>query len=228
VGNDRTDWDTYYAEISATSRLTRRITERKLLAVIARFSDPAERLDVCELGGANSCFADKLLTALPIRSYHIVDTNERGLSLLDKRFGAGGPVTWERADVLKLKSGGKGRYDLVYSVGLIEHFDEMDTRRSIEAHFDYARGGGLVVMTFPTPTWLYRSIRTLLEATKNWAFPDERPLLFDEVIATVKRRGEILYESINWPILLTQGIIAARAYSRGRPATESPERKAEV
>ncbi|AGA92151.1 hypothetical protein Thimo_3488 [Thioflavicoccus mobilis 8321] len=206
-----TDWDCYYAKPAATAHLTRRLTERRLLALLRTALGQREALSVCELGGANSCFAAAFLEALPIRSYRIIDTNARGLALLATRFGDDARVTWEHGDVLTPDPAHAGRYDLVYSVGLIEHFDPVGTRRGIATHLDYCRPGGLVLMTFPTPTRLYRGLRALLEAASLWDFPDERPLGFDEVLGSLAGRGELLHRSINWPILLTQGLVAVRA-----------------
>jgi predicted SAM-dependent methyltransferase len=42
--------------------------------------------------------------------------------------------------------------DICFSVGLIEHFTEEDLPRVVSAHFDVVRPGGLVVISFPTPT----------------------------------------------------------------------------
>lgn len=210
-----TDWDRYYAKPAATARFTRRLTERRLLALLRGTLGGQGAVSVCELGGANSCFAGAFLAALPIRSYRIIDTNARGLALLAARFGDDGRLAWEQGDVLAPAPAHVGRYDLVYSVGLIEHFDPPGTRRAIATHFDYVRPGGLVLVTFPTPTRLYRGLRALLEAGGLWGFPDERPLGFDEVLDTLAGRGTLVHRSINWPILLTQGIVAVRA---GRPA----------
>jgi cyclopropane fatty-acyl-phospholipid synthase-like methyltransferase len=71
-------------------------------------------------------------------------------------------------------------YDIVFSVGLIEHFAPAETARAVAAHFKYLRPGGTAIITFPTPTWLYRAVRGLAEATNNWIFQDERPLQLQE------------------------------------------------
>jgi hypothetical protein len=39
---------------------------------------------------------------------------------------------------------------------------------------------------------------------------DERPLNFDEVLNAFPRQAKIVAREINWPIILTQGIVAAR------------------
>ena len=80
-------------------------------------------------------------------------------------------------------------YDIVFSVGLIEHFDPAGTARVVAAHFDYLRPGGTAIITFPTPTWLYRVVRGLAEMTNNWIFHDERPLRLPEFERAVAGLG---------------------------------------
>jgi cyclopropane fatty-acyl-phospholipid synthase-like methyltransferase len=92
----------------------------------------------------------------------------------------------------------------VFSVGLIEHFDPRGTRNAVRAHFRLLKPGGIALLTFPTPTWLYRLTRSLSEACRAWIFHDERPLSFDEVDRAAAGCGTVLEKRIVWPIFLTQ------------------------
>lgn len=80
----------------------------------------------------------------------------------------------------------------------------------IERHFEFTKPGGIVLITFPTPTFLYRGIRGLAELFRLWIFHDERPLRFDEVETVCDRFGDRLHREINWWIGLTQGILVYR------------------
>jgi predicted SAM-dependent methyltransferase len=111
-------------------------------------------------------------------------------------------------DVLELTS--EMQADLVFSVGLVEHFEPAETRKAVLAHFDVLRPGGTAIITFPTPTLLYRAARRLIEAAGMWGFPDERPLQAAEVIAAIRERGEVLEQRVLWPLILTQGFVVAR------------------
>jgi hypothetical protein len=93
---------------------------------------------------------------------------------------------------------------------LIEHFDEPGTAQAIANHFRFVRPGGLVLITFPTPTWLYRGTRKLAEWSGQWRFHDERPLGFSEVEIALAQHGELLDRDLIWPIVLTQGVLLAR------------------
>jgi SAM-dependent methyltransferase len=110
------------------------------------------------------------------------------------------------------------RADIVFSVGLIEHFDAPRTRQAVLAHFDVLRPGGVAIITFPTPTLLYRIARSLAEALGLWQFPDERPLQPPEVLAAARERGEVLFVKTLWPLILTQTLIVVRNATPTQPS----------
>jgi putative flippase GtrA/trans-aconitate methyltransferase len=204
----RTDWDRYYRRPALFAPLTRRITARRLLALVDRFSSgPIDH--VVELGGGNSAFLRGISARHPRARLTAVDANAVGLSLLAEQFMGDARLRTIQGDVLapprETLHG-----DVVFSTGLIEHFDGAGTARAIAAHFAHARPGGLVVITYPTPTWLYRLVRGAAERLGIWAFPDERALGRDEVIREVSRYADVLDTSITWAVVLTQGVVAAR------------------
>ena len=139
--------------------------------------------------------------------YSVIDNNRFGLELLSKRV-AGGQIVLHEEDVLALAT--EISSDLVFSVGLIEHFDQRGTREAILAHFKLAKPNGVVIVTFPTPTFLYRLTRAALERFRLWRFPDERPLRRDEVYFAARKYGEVLHEEILWPVVLTQRLMVFR------------------
>jgi putative flippase GtrA len=205
-----TDWDRYYTSVPATARLTRRYTTAVLLDIIKRHAAPADghtHLSVLEIGGANSCFLDRILAGVGCRSYDVVDTNAYGLSLLEQRIGPESVVRLHRQSVLALSLDLQA--DIVFSVGLVEHFDPRETRQAVLAHFASLRPGGLAILTFPTPTLLYRITRGLIEALGMWKFPDERPLQPDEVTSCIRECGEVIRMKTLWPLLLTQQLVVA-------------------
>jgi putative flippase GtrA len=206
-----TDWDSYYTSVPPTAKLTRRYTTATLLDAIRRHASPAAGetgLSIVEIGGANSCFLDGILAAVPCARYDIVDTNRYGLELLEKRLGRNDTVRLHQQSVLAMSLGSQA--DVVFSVGLVEHFDPAGTRAAVLAHFDALRPGGTLILTFPTPTLLYRASRRLLEAAGMWKFHDERPLAAAEVTDAVRERGDVVYRKTLWPLILTQHIIVAR------------------
>jgi glycosyltransferase involved in cell wall biosynthesis len=205
-----TDWDSYYTSVPATAKLTRRYTTAVLVDAIKRHAAPTaseSRYSILEIGGANSCFLDSILAKVGCARYDVVDTNHYGLSLLANRIDKG-IVHLHETSVLGLSLDRKA--DVVFSVGLVEHFDPPQTREAVLAHFDVLRDGGTAIITFPTPTLLYRATRRFIEAIGMWKFPDERPLEPPEVIAAIRDRADVLYQKTLWPLMLTQHLVVAR------------------
>jgi glycosyltransferase involved in cell wall biosynthesis len=202
-----TDWDQYYTSVPFTARLTRKYTTRVLISSMQRFSPATAR--IIEIGGANSCFLDKIFQQVQPRQYHVIDSNQYGLDLLEHRATHEGVVT-TRMDVLDVRSGVVPAADLVFSIGLVEHFDPAGTRQAINAHFELLKPGGCAIISFPTPTWLYRAARSVCETLGLWKFPDERPLHREEVLTAALKYGEVLFEKTLWPLVFTQRMIVVR------------------
>ena len=210
-----TNWDAYYTSVPPTAKLTRRYSTGVLLDILRRHAvaNNGEPLSIVEIGGANSCFMQEILRAIPCRSYDVVDTNEYGLSLLESQVREGSPVRLHCESVLDLDW--RAQADVVFSVGLVEHFDPARTRQAILAHFSVLRPGGTAIITYPTPTLLYRVTRGLIEAAGMWKFHDERPLKPAEVASSITEQADILQQKIMWPLMLTQHVVVARKRAAG-------------
>jgi len=207
----RTDWDAYYRTPAAFAPVTRKITEWGILRDARRFAGDANLGHIAELGGGNSAFLLAFRRRFPDAQLSAIDNNALGLGLLGSRLSGDPQLTLIETDVLAPVTAPLNA-DLVYSVGLVEHFDRAGTARAIGAHFAHVKPGGLVLITFPTPTWLYRATRRLAERAGIWGFPDERPLGLGEVAEGIAQYGHVLGSRTNWAIVLTQGVIVARRY----------------
>lgn len=207
-----TDWTAYYADVPITARLTRRYTARVLVRAMqdaARVCGPVQQ--IVELGGANSCFLGRICASLRPERYLVIDHNRYGLSLLDGWTPpppASTTLSVYEADVRVPQP--EIVADLVFSVGLIEHFDPIDTCTVVRVHFERARRGGIVLLSYPTPTWLYRASRAVLERAGLWKFPDERPLDFQEIVHAAADLGEVVSRRVLWPLFLTQEMVVFR------------------
>jgi glycosyltransferase involved in cell wall biosynthesis len=207
-----TDWDAYYARPYATSRFTHQHTGAVLEKLIHQYAPSGNGpLRIVELGGANSCFYEQLTEALHPRRYDVVDNNQIGLDAFRKKVPPGADGTAHSLDLLTSEVDRlAGQYDLSFSMGVVEHFDKDGTARVIAAHFTMLRPGGVAIIAYPTPTWLYRATRFASEKSGQWIFWDERPLKKEEVMDAIRPHGELLHTEINWWILLTQGIVVVR------------------
>lgn len=214
-----TDWNRYYKQVPPTAKLTRRYTSSVLLDAIRRYAGDifGNNGILVEIGGANSCFIENIQQYIHPREYHVIDSNRYGLDLLRRKLGDDPSVFVYLQDVLNLSVGLQA--DVVFSVGLVEHFNKEDTRRAVEAHLHLVKPGGIAIISFPTPTWLYRAARWCCEQMRLWAFPDERPLARDEIVHAIGRDAEILFEKTLWPLVFTQHLIVARKISTGDRAS---------
>ena len=206
-----TDWTRYYERPFITAHITRRITARRIAKMLlAAGGFPERHGSIIELGGGNSSFCDTVMHCLFAQFYTVVDSNPRGTLL----FWMKHPWSdWYRAvcaDILTLDTASIEPADLVFSVGLVEHFPEEQTKHAIRRHFELAKPGGLVLITCPVPTFSYRLIRRVAEKLGIWRFPDERPIQLEDAVALCSEHGEVLAKRLNRAILLTQGIVLAR------------------
>jgi putative flippase GtrA len=213
-----TDWNRYYRSVPVTARLTRKYTGRVLRAALKRFSNSSDGGPVIvELGGANSCFLDGIVSELRPCAYHVVDSNAYGLDILRERSGGSPQIRLHRQDIMALDLDLQA--DVVFSVGLIEHFDLAGTRSAILRHFELLKPGGCAVLSFPTPTWLYRVARFLTELVGLWKFPDERPLSRREVLESLPAYADVVLEKTLWPLVYTQRLMVIRKRAGAGRAT---------
>ena len=205
-----TDWTRYYEKPFITAHVTRRITARRIAKMLlAAGGFPKRHGSIIELGGGNSSFCDTIMHHLFAQFYTVVDSNPRGVELFKTKHP--GPETKALcADILTLDPSSLAHADLVFSVGLVEHFSEEQTNIAIRRHFELAKPGGLVLITFPVPTFSYRIIRRAAEKLGIWRFPDERPIQLEDAAKLCAEHGEVLAKRLNRAILLTQGIILIR------------------
>lgn len=216
---DATDWNRFYRQRGLISSLTARLGWRDMLRLLDPHLPAEERKKVAllvELGGGNSIFYPAMRSAFP--NAHLVFAD---VCQSDAAFAA--TLAHDSlaesicADVLDASPAWpldprRGQADVVLSFGLIEHFPEADTRRAVTSHFALAKPGGLVFVSFPTPSRRYRFVRTALELASLWLFKDERPLPFAEVRAACAVFGEELACGLSARMGLTQGMLLYRTF----------------
>jgi hypothetical protein len=203
----KTDWDSYYSHPYRTATYSRNITSNKLLRLLKKFAHQiGYETKIVELGGANSCFYEAIDKELSPIKYLIVDNNLTGLDKTKTRLNKSDNIEFKYEDVLNTSEAIE-KYDIVFSVGLIEHFSIEETKKCIASHFCYLKSKGTCIISFPTPTWLYKITRKCAELFGLWIFYDERPLKMDDVLNEIRKYGVVMHSSITWPIFLTQGII---------------------
>jgi hypothetical protein len=200
-----TDWDKYYEQPFASAKLTRRYTGHWLKTAIRTCLAGKTEIELIEFGGGNSCFFRTLVDALPIVRYDVADLNAKSLQLFERQ-AREVPSVKTAAHRVNLLTDDPPLLpaDVVFSVGLIEHFTPEGTRDVARRHFSCVKDGGIVIITAPTPTWLYRMTRGAAEQIGVWQFPDERPLFPKEILASGEGLGSPLLSRTLWPLVLTQ------------------------
>ena len=210
-GEERTNWEEYYRHPFPASKWSRGIMSGMLRDLIAAHTPRRQPLSVLELGGGNSCFLDGLMKAFPISPYVVLDNSPEGMRLARERFAPayGDRVGYLQDDVFAARPGRS--FDVVYSVGLIEHFDDRAMKRLIGLHRQWVAPDGLVLIAVPTPTIFYRIFRTGAEVLGMWKFPDEHPVPRTRLAMLMRDEGlDVIFERTLWSQVLTQAIIAAR------------------
>jgi SAM-dependent methyltransferase len=206
-GDDKTEWDVYYEKPYLTSKVSRYFSTRKLIRNIKQYASPQKSLTIAELGGAGSAFYSKINTICKPVRYYIFDNNQFGLDILSQNPEKNNLIL-RNVDILLLDE--KLGLDIVYSIGVIEHFTGDDTHRAIKAHFDLLRSGGIAIISFPTPTWLYRLSRTISTLLGLWIWHDEVPLSVETVVELAVKYGEIVDVKTLWPMFLTHAMLVIR------------------
>lgn len=210
--NLETDWSVYHKAQNIGSKIapiTRKHTKNVLLSLLKKYLNTNNSNLIAELGGGSSAFFDDFYEELTPSQYYLIDYCEEGLkNISNKKYGNNSNVKTLQKDLLNDSVEEYfDKFDLVYSVGLIEHFRREDTQKMIQVHFELLKPGGFCLITFPTPTWLYQVSRFALETANQWIFFDERPLEFSEVTESCNKYGKLLDSKTNWPIILTQGVV---------------------
>ena len=207
-----TDWSKYYSAkknflVNAVCDYTQGFTDRYIVESLSKYCTKDVR--ILELGGGNSCFARKICRDTSPSRYDIIDNNGLSVGLFNKMEL---PVDSKGLclDLLREDIVVKERYDFVFSIGLVEHFRGDDIAKIIQRHFDFCETGGIVFISFPTPTRKYRLIRRCMERLNVWFFTDEEPLEFNQVKESFERHGLILENFENKRLPLSQYIVVAR------------------
>jgi putative flippase GtrA len=211
-----TDWTAYYKKKKSffstfTQKATLKILKKYINKTISSLNMEKnnDAFSLLELGGGNSCFADELCDKCKIRKYDIIDNNKYATNLFkEKRIDAEHEAYC--INLLEAPEEDIKQYDFVYSIGLIEHFLGDDIRMVIDQHFARTKNGGVVLISFPTPTIKYRFVRGIMEVLGVWQFADENPLRFDEVKDYFERNGMIEEHFLNNKLPLTQYVVVAK------------------
>lgn len=165
---DASAWDRYWEHTALPVEVSRSTGPgvQPILDSFDRFLASEVPLEVLDVGGAPGRYAAYLWRRFGHRVC-VLDSSPRGIALTVRNFallGIPGEVMF--GDVLAPKDPPR-RFDVVYSLGLIEHFD--DPEPIVAAHLEYLKPGGLLLLGCPNfgglNLWL---VRRLVPSVLSW------------------------------------------------------------
>ena len=189
------------------------------LLQVTKFS---EAISILELGCGPSYIARRIAERYPTRRLVVVD-NDPTMIEISKKVLRGLHCDVEIIEDDFFQTDLPERFDLVYSNGVVEHFDEPTRSLLLDIHANHLDDGGYCLIHVPTPTLPYRFLRALSCQFGLWEHEDETPLPAEQLSREMTRTGlEVLKKSYYWRLYLTQvGIIGRRITSRGCPTARA-------
>ena len=119
-----------------------------LYSVFNRFLDTSRSLSVVEIGGAPGIFLTSLTRIHDDLKLGIIDYSDKGVAetkMLSDRFDT--PIEVHQTDFYKSDLSPIPKYDVVYSLGVVEHYEDIEL--SVNRHLEVAKVGGLVIIGLP-------------------------------------------------------------------------------
>jgi trans-aconitate methyltransferase len=207
----QTNWDIYHRNFRqlTAGRILRHFHWKAYLSLLEKIHYD-RKVDILELGSGTGFNTLGLCKYFDVRKITVVDSNPVALKTSRRLFGS---LDIEKefieADVTKYHTDGK--YDLVHSHGLIEHFSVSEMNRLIERHVDFAAPEGYIIIFVPTPEGNYKRFRRVCEFFHLWPFPDERPVLRQELLGEIRKYNIVVIDTIIYTVFYpTLGILVKK------------------
>ena len=211
-------WDSY-ARRNDPSRLLVRLLFHDVLyrscANLLRVAVFSEPISILELGCGPGYIARRITERVPTRKLVVVDSNPTMIELSKRVLrGLDCDVEFLEADFFQMDV--SEEFDLVYSNGVVEHFDTATRARLLGIHADHVGHGGYCIIHVPTPTLFYRLFRALSRQMGCWEHEDETPLSLEQLLREVTQTGlEVLKVNYFWRYYLSEvGVIARQSLRR--------------
>lgn len=159
---DEAFWDEYWRQLRLPVAVDDKRSSRyqqEILRVFKRFVPKGKGLRALEIGGAPGGYLAYIARTFG-HEVSAIDSSPVGCRKLEENFELLEiPVSVYCRDVLEGDLSDLPRFDLVYSLGLIEHFS--DPVPMIRKHVELAKPGGLVILGLPNFRGISRPILRL-------------------------------------------------------------------
>ena len=178
-------WDNYWEERIETNPLIPIIEEGLILKELERLIkiySKRTNLSVIEIGGAPGRICEWVSRLDNVKSINIIDYSSEGIRQSESflKNNCSSNYSIYKLDLFKSKLKLLPSFDLVYSLGFVEHF--YDLNLSIEKHLDLTKKGGLTIIGLPVflgfNKWISKifspeNLKThflFIMEMKNWEF----------------------------------------------------------
>ena len=204
----KTNWNTYHRNFRqlTVGWIPQYFHWKAYLSLLNKITY-SKKVDILELGSGTGFNSFKMCEYLDVNKVTLVDSNPAALRISHKLFSKFDiNKEFVEKDVTKYHT--DKQYDIVHSHGLIEHFSVPEMNLLIKKHIDFALPNGHIIIFVPTPLGNYKRFRRTCEFLRIWPFPDERPILKEELIQEIiKYNVSVIDYTIYTVFYPTLGII---------------------
>ena len=123
---------------------------------------------ILELGAGSGSMTLRILKKIK-GTATLVDYSRNALYVAKKnalKEGLADKISFIQDDVFNFIP--KGKYDLVHSGGLIEHFPIPLICELVKKHAAHVKVNGYIILMTPAPVWWYKATRKFLEGVRWW------------------------------------------------------------
>ena len=131
------------------------LSTRELLKTFDKFLPAIKGLSILEVGGAYGEYLLYLTQRFGYRAYSLDYSRTGNEQTLETFSKAGIPVEVYERDLFSDNSD-LPKFDIVYSLGFIEHFD--NPQNVVEKHLDLLKPGGILLLGVPNYSGIYRPV----------------------------------------------------------------------
>jgi SAM-dependent methyltransferase len=123
----------------------------------------------------------------------LLDISEKALVQARQRFERLRlPAEFIQADFHATESLPVNAFDVAVSSGVIEHFEEGERTRSVRAHLELLRAGGMTIISVPNARCApYRLWKKYLELRGCWPYGVEIPYTRRELVSRIEQAGGV-------------------------------------
>lgn len=169
------EWDEFWKEKSITNKVIDfarvRYYNRCLADILLQKTD--KNTDLMEIG----CGTSSLLLTLSeeVKSLTGMDVSENALRISMKKADEAGikNISFINDDFIYTKK--KKQYDIIWSQGLIEHFE--DSKKAVEKHLSFTKNGGYTMISVPSKYslfYIWYTLSKMLCLRRMWPWPEQK------------------------------------------------------